>query len=101
MNKWNSFVEGMKNLTPCQQLHAKMVSYAGGAIGLVLALITMFFRGLWYFSIFMFFMIVLQVVEFIGARQRYVQALKIQKNIEMRERLNEIVNNVDESQEEK
>jgi len=44
INRW---LEGMKNLTPAQQLHGKMVGHIGGAIGLVLAMVVLVFQGMW------------------------------------------------------
>lgn len=63
--------EAMMNMSPQQQLQAKAVGHLGGAIGLILALIVMLFRGLWYFSLFLAFMIWLQLIDYVGATQRY------------------------------
>ena len=79
INRW---LEGMKNLTPAQQLHGKMVGHIGGAIGLVLAMVVLVFQGMWSFSIFLFFMIWLQVFEFIGVRQRWKMMCDMQPVID-------------------
>lgn len=71
MNKWQRFKEGMKNLTPAQQLHAQIIGYYGTTIGLLFAWVVMLFNKMWYFSIVMFFAIWLNVVAIIGAKQKY------------------------------
>lgn len=82
------WVEGIHNINPTQQLHAKMIMYLGGAIGLFLALLTLIARSVWYFTVFLIFMIGLQYVEFIGARQKWKAACMIEK--EFKEEKNEI-----------
>lgn len=63
--------ESMMNMSPEQQLHAKAVGHLGGCIGLVLAMITMIWKGMWWFTVFLAFMTWLQWIEYIGATQRY------------------------------
>lgn len=72
--KW---IEGIKNITPAQQLHAKMMGHLGAVVGAILATITMIYQGYWYWSVFMFFVIFLQVLEYIGVRQQYIEICKI------------------------
>lgn len=71
----------MKNLTPAQQLYGKMVGHIGGSIGLVMAMIVLFYQGMWSFSVFLFFMIWLQIIEFIGTRQRWKMIVDIQNQM--------------------
>jgi len=71
MNKWQRFKEGMKNLTPAQQLHGQLVGYIGTTLGLILAWVVMLFNRMWYFSVVMFFAIWLNVIAYIGAKQKY------------------------------
>lgn len=81
MSKYEKFKQGMRNLSPAQILHAKMVGHAGGALGLVLATATLLIKGLWYFGVFMFFMIWLQVWEYISVSNQYNKAIEIQNSI--------------------
>ena len=78
MRRW---IEGMKNLTPTQQLHGRMIGTVGGIVGLTLALITLLYRRTWGFSIFIFFVIWIQVISYIGIRQQYIATQKIQEEI--------------------
>jgi len=82
MSYYKRWKEGMKNITPLQQLHAKMVGHYGGALGLCLATVVMLWKGVWYFGVFLFFMIWLQAWEALGAKQRYGNALEMQKRME-------------------
>jgi len=70
--------DGIKNLSPAQQLHAKMVSHVGAFIGMMLALVVLFMRGGWYFSVFIFFIGIIQLIDYIGTRQRWLQAKEIE-----------------------
>lgn len=75
------WIQGIKDLTPAQQLHAKMVMFGGGAVGLSIAFIQLLMRGSWGFAIFIFFMVGLQIVSFIGTRQQYKTTLKVMGSI--------------------
>lgn len=77
--KWK---EGILNLSPAQQLHGKIVGIIGGIIGLILALITMIYRGMWGFSIFIFFIIWIQVITYIGTRQQYKNTVEVMEELE-------------------
>ena len=82
MKRW---IEGMKNLTPAQQLHGKLVGTIGGVVGLILALITLIIRKQWGFSVFIFFMIWIQVITLIGMRQQYKATVMLQEELEKNE----------------
>lgn len=79
IKKW---IEGMKNLTPVQQLHGKMVGLIGGVIGLSLAIVMLIIKRSWGFAIFIFFVIWIQVIQYIGTRQQYIQIVKTMEEIE-------------------
>ena len=66
--KWK---EGIKNLTPLQQLRAKIIGTIGGTVGLILALVTLIMQRLWGFAIFIFFIIFIQGVSLISLLQQY------------------------------
>jgi len=66
------WIEGIKNITPLQQLKAKCTGTIGSIIGLLLAGVVMTIRGMWYFLLFMFFIIFLQIIQYIGLRQQYL-----------------------------
>jgi predicted tellurium resistance membrane protein TerC len=72
--------QGMDNLTPKQQSQAKLVGIRGSIIGLGLAWIVMLTRGMWYFSVVMFFAIWLQVIALIGAKQQHKVLLKLEES---------------------
>jgi len=80
--KWK---EGILNLSPVQQLKGKLIGLIGGIIGLILALITMLYKRIWGFSIFVFFIIWLQVISYIGTRQQYLQTKKMMEEINPKE----------------
>ena len=84
-NLYRRWKQGMKEITPVQQIHAKMVGHLWGAIGLVLAMAVMLYRGIWYFGIFLGAMIWLQWWEYKGARQQYKGAKEIQDDIDSAE----------------
>ncbi len=67
----------MKELTPVQLLNAKVTGHFWGTIGLILALIIMIYRGIWYFSIFILAMTWLQWHEYRGAKQKYKAIVKL------------------------
>ena len=83
LSRW---IEGMKNITPVQQLQMKTSAYFGGMLGLIFATITLFFTGTWQFTIFLLFMIVIQYIEWVGARQSYKNALMIEGQIKRQEK---------------
>lgn len=86
MTRW---INGMKNLTPAQQLHAKMVGQIGNIVGLIFAWVFLWLKGFWFFSISMAFVVLLLTVDFIGTRQQYAAACKIQDELKQFEILEE------------
>jgi predicted tellurium resistance membrane protein TerC len=73
--------EGLLNLTPEQQLKGKMIGLIGGIVGLILAMFTFIYTKRWGFTIFIFFLIWLQFIQFIGTRQQYIQTKEIFREI--------------------
>ncbi len=71
----------MKDITPPQQMHAKMVGHLWAMIGLILALTVMLYKGIWFFSIVILATIWLQWWEYRSAKQQYKGAKKIQDEI--------------------
>lgn len=84
VRKW---IQGIKDITPTQQLHAEMIGIRGNIVGILFALVFLLFNGMWYFSIFLIFTVFLQVVSLIGVKQKYdnsirmLEMLKPKKNI--------------------
>lgn len=78
MGKWSRFKEGIKNLTPLQQLNAKATGHLWGGIGLSIALCGMLYNIIvlkfnWVqlgFSVFVFFLIYTQFTSYIGTKQQ-------------------------------
>ena len=73
--------QGILDMTPVQQLKQKMIGIIGGIVGLILALIVMVSREQWGFSIFVFFVIWIQFISFIGTRQQLVATKKMLEEI--------------------
>ncbi len=80
--KWK---EGILTLSPEKQLKAKLTGLIGGIFGLILALISMIYKRMWGFGIFVFFIIWLQFVSFIGTRQQYIQTKEMMKELQPKE----------------
>ena len=73
--------KGMLDLTPVQQLKGKMIGLIGGIVGLTLALITMIIRKQWGFSIFVFFIIWIQYITYVGTRKQYINTKKLMEEV--------------------
>ena len=71
MDLFNRWHKGIKQLSPAQLAHGKIIGNFGTIIGLILAMITMFWQGLWYWSFFLMGMIWLQSIELISSIQKY------------------------------
>jgi len=78
LRRW---IEGIKNLNQTQQLYARLWLFGGGAFGLTLAMITLLMRKSWGFSIFLFCMVGLQILSFIGTRQQYLAIKEIEEEM--------------------
>ena len=86
MRRW---IEGIKNLSQTQQLYSKLWLFAGGAFGLALATITLIMRKSWGLSIFVFCMVGLQIISFIGTRQQYIAMKGIEDELKLNEKAKE------------
>lgn len=78
-NFFKRWKKGIETLPPEKQIHAQMVGHIGSVVGLTIAIVVMLIRGVWYFSVFLFFIIWLQVVSYIGAKQKYDLIMKMLK----------------------
>ena len=67
--------KGIRELSPLQLAWGKIVGNIGTTVGLILALITLFWQGLWYWSIFLLGMIWINSIELISSIQKY-EAIK-------------------------
>ena len=74
--------QGILDMTIEQQLNNKIIGTLGGIIGLILALIVMINRKQWGFSIFVFFIIWLQFISYIGIRQQLITTKEMMKGLE-------------------
>jgi len=72
----------MMNITPEQQMTSKLVMLRGNMIGLAIAWVFLWIKGLWFFSVSMFFIVGLQLVTYIGARQQYLTMQEAKKEAE-------------------
>lgn len=85
LNFINQWLEGIKNLTPAQLLHSKLIGNWGQLIGMLLAFIVLLWKGYWYFGLFMVFALFLQIIALIEVNQQYknfCKMINIQKEIE-------------------
>ncbi len=77
--------KGIKTLPMSQQLHAKMIGHVGAVVGMILAIVVLSIRGVWYFLIFLFFIGFLQALEFLRTYQQYKATIQIEKTIKEQE----------------
>ena len=63
--------KALMDITPEQQMVSKLVMLRGNMIGLLIAWVFLWLKGLWFFSVSMFFIVGLQLITYIGARQQY------------------------------
>ncbi len=68
-----------------QQLKNKIIGLLGGIVGLILALIVMIMRKQWGFSIFVFFVIWIQFINFIGTRQQLISTKEVMAGLEVKQ----------------
>lgn len=66
--KWK---HGMRTLTPLQIIEAKLFGIIGQIIGLLLAMVYLWFGGFRFFLVFMAFTIFLIGVEFVSTWKQY------------------------------
>lgn len=81
-NFFARFKKGILDMTVEQQLKCKLVGIVGGIVGLVLALISLLYSRMWGFSIFVFFVIWLQAISYIGTRKQLISTREMMKDIE-------------------
>lgn len=81
---------GLKNLTPKQLIHSQLVGYGGATIGLSIALTGLIYRTVTDFnliqlgfSIFVAFLVWMQVISYISTRQKYDAVKKMEESIEL------------------
>jgi len=84
-NFFKKWKEGILNLSIEQQLKGKLIGIVGGIIGLTLALLTLIYRRMWGFSIFVFFIIWIQFIGYISTRQQYLATKEMLKEVETQE----------------
>ena len=82
MNTYQRWKQGMKEITPVQQIKARVTGYLWGSIGLAIALFFLLIRDAWGFSVFLAAMIWLQWWQYRGAKQEYIGAKKIQDELD-------------------
>ncbi len=74
LSRWG---KGMKSLTQAQILHSKVIGNLGQLMGMIFAFIFLLYYGYWYFGLFMFFALFLQVITLIAANQEYENYCKM------------------------
>lgn len=98
MNKFQRFKEGLKNLTPLQQLNAKAAGHLWGSVGLTIALCGMVYSLVFIdwdwvrfgFSIFVFFLIYTQITSYIGTKQQIEVVKEAEEKVKEMEILNKL-----------
>ncbi len=90
MNKFQRFKEGIKNLTPLQQLNAKASGSLWGGIGLCIATVGMIysiFKGFELrqlgFIIFVSFLAYIQFIQYIGTKQQIKLIKEAEENADV------------------
>ena len=81
-NFFHRWKQGILDMTIEQQLKNKIIGTLGGIVGLILALIVMIYRKQWGFSIFIFCVIWIQFIGYIGMRQQLIQTKEMMKGLE-------------------
>ena len=90
MNKLQKFRQGVKDLTPLQQLNARATGSIWGAIGLSIAFCGMLYNMIKQFtviqlgfSIFVIVLAVMQIVQYIGTKQQIeiIKGAKLLKDL--------------------
>ena len=64
--------EGFKEITPLQQASANVWGSGGAAIGLGMGIVVTAFQGTWWLVVTLTFFTLIQIVTWIGAKQKYV-----------------------------
>ena len=90
MSFYQRWRQGIRDITAPQKLHAKMVGHLWAAIGLLISLVVMLYRGLWYVTIFLLAMIWLQFWDYLSTKQSYYGALELEKEY-LEEKVKEII----------
>lgn len=80
-NFFHKWKKGILDMTIEQQLKNKIIGILGGIVGLILALIVMIMRKQWGFSIFVFFIIWIQFIGFIGTRQQLIATKELMQGL--------------------
>ncbi|KKM18812.1 hypothetical protein LCGC14_1661880 [marine sediment metagenome] len=74
--------EGYKKLTPLDHARAKKSGHQWAIIGGALAIGVMFYRGVWYFALFLGAIIWLQYVELRKEKQKIDGIIKMQEQMD-------------------
>ena len=71
MSLWKRWRQGMKDLSPLQLLRAKWWGLLGQSVGMVFSTVyVVFVLGLWYWGVFLFFTLIVLLVEFKNVSQQ-------------------------------
>ena len=76
--KWK---EGIDTLPHTEILKGKVVGFAGGTFGLILAITFLILTKNYAFIVFLLFMTWIQILSFIETRQQWINAKKILEEI--------------------
>jgi len=83
--------QGFKQLTPSQFSEARMACYIGMTVGGSLATYALFVSKTWGLGIFMTFVTLLQLISFLGEKQKYQGLLEIQKQLNVDQDITQIM----------
>lgn len=73
--------QGILTLPPSQQLKAKITGIKGAVFGMILGFGIMAYQGNYWFLVLGFFLVWLQVIEYIGTKQQYENAVIMEKEL--------------------
>lgn len=80
--RWN---HGFKEITPLQQASANVWGSGGAAIGLGLGIVVTAYQKTWWLALTLFFFTFIQLITWIGAKQKYVGMKEMEETLKSME----------------
>jgi len=77
---WKRIKGGAENLTPLQLINAKRIGLIGQCVGVVFGMIVLGYNGFWFFQVFLFFTLIVLLVELVSVHQQLLRMEKLGGN---------------------
>lgn len=77
--------QGFKEITPLQQAKANVLGSGGAAIGLGMGIVVTAYQGTWWLTFTLVFFTFIQIVTWIGAKQKYVGMKEMEEAMQLME----------------